>query len=85
MGMFSMVNAFLDRPMDDILPDLPLVSPVKTALLGKPNHFRDVLELVKDYERGDWALLHQMTRHLKIKEKKIAALYLDAVEWGTFL
>ena len=85
MGMFSMVNAFLDRPMEDILADLPLVSPVKTALLGRPNHFRDVLELVKDYERGDWTHLHQMTRRLKIKEKKIAALYLDAVEWGTFL
>jgi c-di-GMP-related signal transduction protein len=73
MGMFSMVNAFLDRPMEDILADLPLVSPVKTALLGRPNHFRDVLELVKDYERGDWTHLHQMTRRLKIKEKKIAA------------
>ncbi len=85
MGMFSMVNAFLDRPMDEILADLPLASPVKTALLGKSNHFRDVLELVKDYERGDWIHLQQMTRRLKIKEKKIAALYLDAVEWGTLL
>jgi len=85
MGMFSMVNAFLDRPMDEILADLPLASPVKTALLGKPNHFRDVLELVKNYERGDWVHLHQMTRRLKIKEKKIAVMYLDAVEWGTLL
>lgn len=84
MGMFSMVNAFLDRPMDEILEDLPLASPVKEALLGKPNHFRDVLELVKDYEKGNWVHLNQMTRHLKIKEKKIAALYLDAVEWGTY-
>jgi EAL and modified HD-GYP domain-containing signal transduction protein len=85
MGMFSMVNAFLDRPMDEILEDLPLVSPVKKALLGKPNHFHDVLGLVIDYESGNWTHLRQMTRRLKIKEKKIAALYLDAVEWGTFL
>jgi EAL and modified HD-GYP domain-containing signal transduction protein len=85
MGMFSMVNAFLDRPMDEILADLPLASPVKTALLGESNHFRDVLELVKDYERGDWIHLHQMTQRLKLKEKKIAALYPDAVEWGTLL
>jgi c-di-GMP-related signal transduction protein len=85
MGMFSMVNAFLDRPMDEILADLPLASPVKTALLGKPNHFRDVLNLVKDYERGNWVHLQQMTQQLKIKEKKVAALYLDAVEWGTLL
>ncbi len=85
MGMFSMVNAFLGRPMDDILEDLPLASPVKKALLGQPNHFRDVLELVMDYERGNWVHLQQMIRKLKIKEKKVAALYLDAVEWGTFL
>ncbi len=85
MGMFSMVNAFLDRPMDEILADLPLASPIKTALLGKPNHFHDVLELVKDYEKGNWVHLQQIIRHLKIDEKKIAALYLDAVEWGTFL
>lgn len=85
MGMFSMVNAFLDRPMDEILADLPLAFSVKTALLGKPNHFRDVLELVTNYEKGDWIHLHQMTWHLKIKEKKVAALYLDAVEWGTYL
>lgn len=85
MGMFSMVNAFLDRPMDEILADLPLTNPVKTALLGKPNHFRDVLELVKDYERGNWVHLQQMAQQLKIKEKKIAGLYLDAVEWGALL
>lgn len=85
MGMFSMVNAFLDRPMEEILADLPLASSVKAALLGKANHLRDVLELVKDYERGDWAHLHQIARRLRIKEKKIASLYLDAVEWGTFL
>lgn len=85
MGMFSMVNAFLDRPMDEILADLPLASPVKTALLGKPNHFRDVLELVKDHEKGNWVHLQQMTQKLKIKEKRVAALYMDAVEWGTLL
>ena len=85
MGMFSMVNAFLDRPMDEILADLPLAAPVKIALLGKSNHFRDVLELVKDHEKGNWVHLQQMAQQLKLKEKKIIALYLDAVEWGTLL
>jgi c-di-GMP-related signal transduction protein len=85
MGMFSMVNAFLDRPMDEVLADLPLATPVKAALLGKSNHFNDVLELVKDYERGAWKSLHQMINRLDIKEQKIATLYLDAVEWGKYL
>lgn len=85
MGMFSMVDVFLGRPMDEILSDLPLASPVKAALLGKPNQFHHVLELIKDYERGDWIHLQKTARQLKLREKKIPALYLEAVEWGKFL
>ncbi|UCH96428.1 MAG: HDOD domain-containing protein [Candidatus Aminicenantes bacterium] len=85
MGMFSMVDAFLGRPMDEILVDLPLTSAVKAALLGKHNHFRSVLELVIDYERGDWKRLMQMANILNLDEQIIASFYLDAVEWGKFL
>ncbi len=43
MGMFSMAEAFLDRPMKEILTDLPLAAPVETAILGNPGHFLDIL------------------------------------------
>ena len=85
MGMFSMVDAFLDRPMEEILADLPLTPPVKAALLGKSNHFSPVLELVRDYERGDWRHLHVIANQLRLKQSQISSLYLDAVEWGKLL
>jgi c-di-GMP-related signal transduction protein len=85
LGMFSMVDAFLDRPMAEILADLPLASSVKAALLGDANLFRSVLDLVIDYERGDWIHLQGIAARLKLKEQQIAGLYLDAVEWGKFL
>lgn len=85
MGMFSLVDAFLDRPIDEILNELPLDSYVKAALLGKPNRFRDVMELVTDYEQANWKRFGEMAEHLKMEEQQIAALYINAVDWGRFL
>lgn len=85
VGMFSMVDAFLDRPMEEILDDLPLKSDIKSALLGKPNRYRDVLDLVIDYERGEWRNVCNVVERLRMDEQTISTLYLDAVEWGTLL
>ena len=85
MGLFSMVDAFLDRPVDEILGELPLDSYVKAALLGKTNRFRDVLDLVTDYEKANWKPFGEMAEQLKLEEQKVASLYLDAIEWGHFL
>ncbi len=38
-----------------------------------------------DYEKGDWFHLKKIADRLKLKVTKIAALYLDAVEWEKFL
>jgi EAL and modified HD-GYP domain-containing signal transduction protein len=83
--MFSIVDAFLDRPMEEVMDDLPLKSDIKSALLGKTNHYRDVLDLVIDYERGEWRNVCDVLERLKMDEKKISTLYLEAVEWGKLL
>ena len=85
MGMFSMVDAFLGRPMAEILEDLPLTPEVKASLLGTSNHYRDVLELVIDYENGNWEFFDRMAKKLKIEAHCVSDLYLDATEWGKLL
>ncbi|MCP5053803.1 MAG: HDOD domain-containing protein [bacterium] len=85
MGMFSMVDAFLGRPMPEILVDLPLDTHIKDALLGNPNHYRDVLELVIGYEKAEWRTFDQMTENLGIDRYILSGFYIDAVEWGKLL
>jgi c-di-GMP-related signal transduction protein len=85
IGMFSMVDAFLDRPMEEILEELPLKSDIKSALLGKANRYRVVLELVLDHERGKWRNVCEMVERLKLDEQEVSTLYLEAIEWGKFL
>lgn len=83
MGMFSMVEAFLDRPMDEILAELPLDLTIKAALLGEDNRFRQVLDVVRDYERGDWTNFAYSADRLKLDEKTAVTLYLESVQWAT--
>jgi EAL and modified HD-GYP domain-containing signal transduction protein len=85
VGMLSMVDAFLGRPMEEILADLPLDTEVKNALMGESNRYRDVLELVCAYEKGEWRCLEKKSESMKLDQQSISTLYLEAVEWGKLL
>jgi len=85
MGMFSIMDALLDRPIEEILEELPLQESVKAGLLGRDEEFSRVLKLVKAFEKGQWDLVAQYNSHMRLPEERIAFLYLDAVEWTKFL
>jgi len=82
LGMFSLVDAIVGRPMDELLLELPLDEEIKAALLGGKNLCRDILELVVAYEKGEWGKLSALTETLSIEEEKIPGLYLQSVDWA---
>ncbi len=82
-GLFSMVEAFLDRPIKEILEELPLGEEIKQALLGNESIFNSVLKLVESFERADWQSFDLWAEKLKLNQERIAILYVDAVEWAT--
>jgi EAL and modified HD-GYP domain-containing signal transduction protein len=81
VGMFSMADAFLDRPMDEVLEGLPLDETLKDALLGKPGLFKNILDLVLAYERADWASAGRLADRLNLTESKLVGHYVEAVQW----
>jgi EAL and modified HD-GYP domain-containing signal transduction protein len=52
MGMFSVIDAILDQPMEEAVSLLPLAEDIRRALVGEKNPFRDILEIVQAYEKG---------------------------------
>jgi EAL and modified HD-GYP domain-containing signal transduction protein len=82
MGMFSLIDVLMDRPLPDIINDLPISPDIKTALLGGQNLFRDVLETVVAYEKGDWPTFTQYAQKLKLTEQEFPQLYLSAIGWA---
>ncbi|MCP5048133.1 MAG: HDOD domain-containing protein [bacterium] len=85
MGIFSLVDAFLDRPKEEILAELPLEEDVKQALLGQEGPIRSSLQLVEAFEKAEWDTFTQLAETLNIDEQKAAKLYVEAVEWSKFL
>jgi len=83
MGMFSMIDAILDRPLSEILLEIPIAEDVKKALLGEGNRLGEVYQYVLSCERGEWNKLSEQGLRLGIDEGKVARLYRDAVQWSS--
>lgn len=81
MGMFSMIDALLNQPMVEAVKELPISQEIKNALLGHPNVFRDVYELIVDYEQGNWADFGAGVARMNLNEDEISDLYVDALKW----
>lgn len=54
LGLFSSMDAILDRDMENILDNISLAEKMSKALLGKDKKFSKILEIVTKFERGDW-------------------------------
>ncbi len=82
MGMFSLIDTILGRPLAEILKEIPIADEVKDALLGKQNRLRDVYEFVLVCEKGDWEKLPEQTARLGMQEARAYQLYLEALKWS---
>ena len=82
LGMMSLIDAILDRPLPEILVEMPISNEIKEALLGGENRFRDVYETVVAYEAADWPEFSEKARKLNLDERTVPELYLKSVEWA---
>lgn len=84
MGMFSLIDAILDRPLDGILKELPINPDIKNVLLnaGDASSLSLIYECALFYERGDWDGLLRHSACLKIAGPMISSVYLQAVQWA---
>ena len=82
LGMMSLIDAVLDRPLPEILEKMPISHEIKEALLGVENRFRDVYETVIAYEAADWRSFAEKARKLNLDEETVPDLYLKSVEWA---
>jgi c-di-GMP-related signal transduction protein len=72
MGLLSVTDAILDRPIEQVLASLPIGSEVRAALCGGANHYRDVYDLMLAFERADWPTLSATSGRLGIDESAVA-------------
>ena len=78
VGLFSVLDALLDRPMPEVLHALPLAEEVQRALLDQTGSLGAILHSVLAYERGNW---EEATR-LGLDQNSTVDAYLHAIAWA---
>lgn len=82
LGLCSLLDAILDRPLEEAIADLPLGADVRGALLGEANTARAVLDVVIAYETGLWDEAVEKARALGMPDNAPARVYADALTWA---
>lgn len=78
MGLLSVADALLDRPLEQIIASVPVSAEVRAALCGSANRFRDVYETLLAYERADWTTLSATVARFNSIEAQVPGCYLAA-------
>jgi EAL and modified HD-GYP domain-containing signal transduction protein len=81
-GLFSLVDALLEQPLEQLLDDLPILPEIKAALLSYQGQLGLYLQLTKAFENGEWDSQQQLTNKLGAQLHDLYLIYLDAVTWA---
>ncbi|MFB6359111.1 MAG: EAL and HDOD domain-containing protein, partial [Thiohalorhabdaceae bacterium] len=78
VGLFSTLDALMDRPMAEVVADLPLSEEVKAALIGREGDLGGLLAALFQYEQGEWEVLAEAGFDVE----SMGQAYLEALEWA---
>jgi EAL and modified HD-GYP domain-containing signal transduction protein len=82
LGLFSHIDAMLDRSMEYLMEQLPLTDLVKNALILRKGDMFSFLRAIEAYEAGEWKVFDEMITNIDIDLTKIPGFYLEAVGWA---
>ena len=80
VGMLSMLDAYLDRPLENIVKELSLTDEVKKAVLNLDGKMGEILELIILYEQARWSELEKIEIKYHLDNKLLAAVYQEAID-----
>ncbi len=82
LGLFSLLEAMLDQPMEIIAENLPLDEKIKAALCHQDNEYTSWLDLARTFENGDWERLEKINAALGLDPMTLANSYSEALVWA---
>ncbi len=86
MGLFSLLDVMLGRPLAELLPEIGLHRDICSALCRHPDpsadHFRCVLDLCLACEEADLSEVKRLSGLLNLPCDEVAGLNLSAMSWA---
>jgi EAL and modified HD-GYP domain-containing signal transduction protein len=78
VGLFSLLDALMDQPLERILAALPLSPEITEALLSHNGPYGAQLETILAYERGAWDQIER----IEGSYSDLPAIYMTSTEWA---
>ncbi len=80
LGMFSLLDAFLDQSMAEVLAGLPIDEDIKLALVEETGPLASAYALGRAYENGDWDKVGDLVADLPIEAEQMSAVFAQAAQ-----
>lgn len=81
VGMFSLLDSLLDRPIEQILEEIPVDEAIKRALIKGQGVLGSLLALVIAYEQAEWEKVQKLCERLKLNRTAMSECYDQSVQW----
>jgi EAL and modified HD-GYP domain-containing signal transduction protein len=79
VGLFSVLDALFDRPLEEIVKSLPLTPEIVDGLLRYEGELGRVLRCSMAFEQHDWK---EAERSVKLSSDTITQIYQQALTWS---
>jgi len=81
MGLFSLLDVILERPMEEAVKEVALDEGVIAALVDKSGDFYYILEFIYAYEHANWDEIAIMMVKYDLDLEEITSAFVDALVW----
>jgi EAL and modified HD-GYP domain-containing signal transduction protein len=81
MGVFSVLDAMLEMPMDDALKLVLVSDDVREALVSHTGKYADVYNFIRDYESANWAAVSRLLIIHDLSAETIYESYVETLCW----
>ena len=81
MGLFSLLDVILERPMEEAVKEVALDEAVRAALVDKSGDFYYILEFIHAYEHANWDAIAIMMVKYDLELEEITTAFVDALVW----
>ena len=84
-GLFSLLDALIDRPLEEILSEMSLAPDIAAVLRGeasKSDPLMAIYELARAYEVAEWQRVEEIALQLRVAVASLGEEYCAAAGWA---
>ncbi|MDR1245761.1 MAG: HDOD domain-containing protein [Clostridiales Family XIII bacterium] len=81
MGLFSVLDAILDRPIDEALDMVHVSEDIRETLVDRTGKYSTVFQFILEYEAANWNVVSRLLILNDLETEDIYSAYINAMIW----